>query len=235
MRDDDDDPRVVQRQRFWLNGGSALPLLELLVDADRLDEAAATARLALAMDDCADREAIEAILRDAGSPPVGWDAALATYAADPSDEHWGQIVRFIPEEVVYQRIRNTVAALSRLGADPDRLFLHASRDGIVPELLEIAESGAVAPDTIRSRGEESPHNLSFWLGLAAQSAFARGDRFLTVRLLTEAYDAGTIMPPDFAAIQIRAAADPELHEMLDAVRIPRFDETVGGEADPAKE
>lgn len=220
----DEDPRIVQRQRFWLNGGSALPLLELLLELDRVDHAAATARLALAMDSCPDRDRIETILRETGSPPAGWDGALQTYAADPSDEHWQRIVRFIPEEVVYQRIRNTIADLIRLGADPDRLFLHASRYGIVPELLEIAETGAVSPETIRSRGEESPHNASFWLGLAAQSAFARGDRFLAVRFLAEAYEAGTMMPADFAAIQIRGDADDELHAMLDAVGVPRFGE-----------
>jgi hypothetical protein len=221
----DENPQVVQRQRFWLNGGSALPLIELLMELDRVDDAAATARRALAMEPCLDREAIETILWDAGSPPAGWIASLRAYAAEPTDERWEEIFRFIPVEVVYQRMRNTVAELRKLGADPDQLFFHVSRFGIVPDLLELGESGAVDPETIRSRADESPHNRSFWLGLAAQAAFARGERFLTVRFLAEAYDAKAGVPADFAAKQIREAADDELQALLDSVGIPRFDDS----------
>jgi hypothetical protein len=220
----DEDPLVVQRQRFWLNGGSAVPLLELLLEQGRVDDAAATARLALAMDGCLDREMVERILREAGSPPVGWDAALEAYADDPTDERWDDLMRFIPEDVVYQRLRNMVAQLRALGAEANRLFLHVSRFGIVAELLEMGESGEVDPETIRARGDESPENRSFWLGLAAQAAFARGERFLTVRLLAEAYDANAGVPADLAAMQIREAADDALHAMMDAVGIPRFDD-----------
>lgn len=220
----DEDPQVVQRQRFWLNGGSALPLLDLLLELGRVDDAAATARLALTMEPCADREAIEGILRGAGSPPAGWDEALRSYAADPTDARWEDLMRFIPPDVVYQRLRNTVAQLRALGADPDRLFVHVSRFGVVSELLELGESGEVDPETIRSRADESPQNRSFWLGLAAQAAFARGEKFLTVRLLAEAYDANAGMPADFAAMEIRAQADDDLEALLDSVGIPRFDD-----------
>jgi hypothetical protein len=221
----DEDPRVVQRQRFWLNGGSALPLIELLMELDRVDDAAATARLALAREPCPDREEIETILWDAGSPPAGWIPSLRAYAADPTDERWEEIFRFIPTDVVYHRMRNTMAELRKLGADPDRLFLHVSRFGIVPDLLELGESGAVDPETIRRRADESPHNRSFWLGLAAQAAFARGEKFLTVRFLAEAYDANAGVPADIAAMQIREAADDELQALLDSVGIPRFDDS----------
>lgn len=220
----DEDPQVVQRQRFWLNGGSALPLLELLVEQGRLDDAAATARIALAMERCEDRAQIETILREAGSPPAGWDEALQAYADDPSDQRWDDLMRFIPDEVAYNRLRNMVVQLRALGANPDTLFLHVSRFGIVSELLEMGESGDVDPETIRGRAAESPDNRSFWLGLAAQAAFARGERFLTVRLLAEAYDAKSGVPADFSAMQIREEADDALHAMMDAVGIPRFDD-----------
>ncbi len=220
----EEDPKVVQRQRFWLNGGSPLPLLELLLELGRVDDAAATARMALAMDGCLDREEVERILREAGSPPIGWDDALQAYADNPTDERWEDLMRFIPEEVAYQRLRNMVVQLRALGADADRLFVHVSRFGIVSELLEMGESGDVDPETIRLRATESPQNRSFWLGLAAQAAFARGERFLTVRLLAEAYDAKAGVPADFSAMQIREAADDALHAMMDAVGIPRFDD-----------
>lgn len=220
----EEDPKVVQRQRFWLNGGSALPLLELLLELGRVDDAAATARMALAMDSCLDREEVERILREAGSPPIGWDDALQAYADNPTDERWEDLMRFVPEEVAYQRLRNMVVQLRALGADADRLFVHVSRFGIVSELLEMGESGDVDPETIRLRATESPQNRSFWLGLAAQAAFARGERFLTVRLLAEAYDAKAGVPADFSAMQIREAADDALHAMMDAVGIPRFDD-----------
>lgn len=220
----DEDPRIDQRRRFWLNGGSALPLLELLLEEGRLDEAAAYARMALVMDGCHDRAAIEAILREAGSPPPGWNDALQAYADDPTDARWDDLMRFTPNDVLYNRLRNTVVQLRALGADPDALFVHVSRFGIVSELLEMGESGDVDPETIRARADESPHNRSFWLGLAAQAAFARGERFLTVRLLAEAYDANTMLPADFAAMQIREQADDALHAMMDAVGIPRFDD-----------
>ena len=65
--------------------GSALPLVRQLLDDNLPDEAAATAQLALHMDDCQDREALEAALLETASTPEGWLPVLEDFAKAPSE------------------------------------------------------------------------------------------------------------------------------------------------------
>jgi hypothetical protein len=98
-------------------------------------------------------------------------------------------MRFVPEDTFYERTRWTIALLLRMGVDPDTLFWCASRDGVTSDAIGLAETGAASPEAIRERaGRGSPASFGLWLGLAAQSAHARGDAFLAVRLLREAYE-----------------------------------------------
>jgi hypothetical protein len=202
--------------------GSALPLMRLLVEADRPEQAAVLARWVLASPDCEDRDAIQALLRGLGRPPDGWDDAVAAFAARPSVEAWERLMTFCPPDVFYQRARNTLQALVGLGVDGDVLFRCATRYGTTPEAIELVDRGLVDPETCVRRGDEGTTEArGLWLGLAAQAAFARGDRFGTVRLLREAYRvADPAFPPIGSMLSIREQADDALREMLDRAGVP---------------
>lgn len=215
-----DDPTVTFLIRRWANGDSILPAVKRLMELGLNDEAAATARLGLADDACRDRDELEAALHEISSAPAGWLDSLQDFARNPSDEKWEELMRFVPEEVAYQRLRNTIAILMRLGCDGDILFRCASRLGFVPDLFDMAASGRVSPETIEKRAEGSGARAA-WLGLAAQAAFARGDRFGTIRLLREGCrDPESATLAYASAIEIRELADDELNDELDKVGVP---------------
>ncbi len=68
---------------------------------------------------------VESLMRIAASPP-GWSQALAEFAQAPTWEGWSEPMRFVPPEYAYQRMRDTVRRLRKLGVDGDRLFQYAS-------------------------------------------------------------------------------------------------------------
>jgi hypothetical protein len=216
-----DDPRVTFLIRRWANGDSILPAVHRLMELGFNDEAAATARLGLVDSECQDRPALEAALLEISSAPPGWVSALEEFARNPTDDGWSALMRFVPEEVFYQRLRNTVPILMRLGCDGDVLFRCASRFGFTPDLFDLAASGTVKPETIEERGRDSGARAA-WLGLAAQAAFARGDRFATIRYLREACrDEENASLAWASAMEIRELADDTLNAELDKVGVPQ--------------
>jgi len=209
--------------RHWLNGGSALPAVRKLLGEGSVDEAAATARMALRMEDCADRQALEDALTECASTPDGWLAALEDFARAPSEERWQELMQFVPEEVFYQRLRNTIALLMRLGCNGNALFRCATRSGMTSDIFDLATSGTVEPEVIEERGNGSPAR-AVWLALAAQASFARGDRFGTIRYLREACRDEASSELAWASIsEIRRDADDALNEELDKVGVPRLE------------
>jgi hypothetical protein len=218
------DPECDRELNSWLEGGSAIPLLDRLVADGHHDEAATYARLALADPECMDRDRVEEIVERVASLPDGWTEAVLEFAAGPSVEAWERLMHFTPPDLFYQRIRYTISLLQRLGMDPDVLFQCATRLGTTPDAIGFAESGEVDPDVVAHRAVEVPGAAGLWLGLAAQAAFARGDTFGVVRYLRQAYEkARSSYPPDFAAFAIREKADSDLHDMLDKIGVPRFE------------
>jgi hypothetical protein len=214
-----DDRFLIRR---WLNGGSALPLVRQLLDDGLHDRAGATARVALRMDDCPDRQELEAALLEAASAPDGWLAALEDFAKAPGEERWDELMRFVPEEVSYQRMRVTLALLMQLGCEGNTLFRCATRIGITPDVFDLVRGGTVDPDVIIARGEGSPAR-SMWLALAAQAFFARGDRWSTIKYLRDACrDEETAILAWASVAEIRADADDALNEELDKVGVPRI-------------
>jgi hypothetical protein len=172
---------------------------------------------------CQDRETLEELLQRTGTPPHGWEDAVAAFHRNPTAENWDSLMYFTPLHLLYQRTRNTLRVLRRLGTDPNVLFMCATRHGTVPDAFELVQSGDVAPETVLKRALEAPPGAqAMWLGLAAEAAFARGDLLGVVRLLKRAC-AETVdcMGPDMSITAIRAAANNELHEMMDSVGIPR--------------
>jgi hypothetical protein len=205
--------------RHWLNGGSsALAAVTSLMKEDR-GMAASVARLALRRDpESPDRSALLAILGEIGSTPAGWDEALEEFAADPSEDAWDALIRFIPEENLHQRLKYTIAMLQSLGCNGDLLFRCASRLGMLPELFDLAASGTVDPETIVARAQNSSASAA-WLGLAAQAAFARGDRDATIRHLWTASQSPSAFLAFPSVSEIRQAADAELNEALDRMGV----------------
>jgi hypothetical protein len=220
----EDDIKIEELRSIWFSGGSARPLIEALIRAKRMNEAGALARLTLAYEECRDREAIEQLLEKAGSPPPGWTEAVMDFSRNPVPENWDHLMRFTPNEVFYQRTRNTLRLLRRLGTDPNALFLCATRPGTTPDAIELLQSGEVHPDTVLLRAEEAPPAARpLWYGFAAEAAFARGDELGTVRLLKMAYAVAGDIGPEMSVLAIRADASPKLHQMLDKAGIPRME------------
>jgi len=216
-----DEPQLTFLARRWLNGDSSLPFVQKLRELGYDGEAAATARLALRAAECPDREALEVALREIASSPDGWFDALAEFAHDPSEERWEELMRFVPEEVWYQRLRNTTEVLMRLGCDGNVLFRCTARIGMHSGVFDLARSGTVDPEVIEERGAGSGARAT-WLGLAAQAAYARGDRFAVIRYLRDASRDEDAFLAWASINEIRQEADNALNEELDRVGVPRI-------------
>lgn len=217
----DEDPVLRFLIRCWINGESALPAVRRLLETGHPDEGAATARVALRRDNCADRAGLEAALLETANTPDDWISTLEEFAKAPSEERWEELMRFVPEDVWYQRLRNTIVLLMRLGCNGDILFRCATRTGITSDIFELAATGAVDPKVIEERGAGSPAR-PVWLGLAAQASYVRGDRWSTIRYLRDACRDEENAFLAWASIsEIRAVADDALNEELDKVGVPR--------------
>ena len=221
----EDEESVERLREAWIRGGTAGPVIEELIRLKRMDEAGALARLALSSDRCQDREVVEKLLQLTGAPPPGWTDAVLAFAKNPTTEEWDNLMSFTPNEVLYQRTRNTIRILRRIGTDPNALFRCATRLGTVPDAFELVQSGEVDPETVVERGWQGPPEArALWFGLAAEAAFARGDDLGTVRLLKMAYaEATDEIGPEISVMMIRSEAGDHLQKMLDTVGIPRLD------------
>jgi len=216
------DPELCDAEQRWLNGGSALPVVTLLLSRDAKVQAAVVARLALARPACPDAEELEAALARVAAAPPGWGKALAGFASAPSPEAWRELMRFVPSQYAYQRQREAVRRLRSLGVDGDMLFRCASEYGLTPDLIELVEDGCVAVSTIVERATRSGGAKATYLGLAAEAAFLAGDMLGTVRLLRESLahenEWCTALPH---VCFIRERATDEQKNLLDRGGIPQ--------------
>ncbi len=219
--DINDDPEVRAARKRWLAGGSALPVVELLAKRGAKIEAATYARLALAKPDCPDAVELKAVLASLSSPPSGWDAALAGFARAPSADSWRDLMRFIPEDSLYLRLRDVVGRLRELGLDGDTIFQHASEVGLTPDLIELVEQGGVSVRMLEQRAAHAGGAKTAYFGLAAQSAFLQGDILGTVRLLRQSLAHENQWCSTYTHLAfIRERASPEQAEILDRAGIP---------------
>jgi hypothetical protein len=208
------EPESVLLIRNWLNGGSALPAVRRLMDSGNVLEAAATARAAIAMEECEDREALEAAILEASDIGDEWVAALRDFAKAPSVERWDELLTFVPEEMFYQRIRTTTMLLMQMNCEANTLFRCVTKYGMIPDVFDLVQSGKVDPEVIVERGEESPAR-AMWLGLAAQASFARGDRWNTIKLLRQAAREPAAELAMASMYHIRETADDEMKREID--------------------
>jgi hypothetical protein len=107
---------ILLLRRFFHGGESAIPAVRKLMDAGETDSAAAIARLAIRIAEGRERDDLVAILAEITSAPSGWAAALETFAAAPSESAWEELMRFVPEDVFYQRLKYTVLVLIGSGS-----------------------------------------------------------------------------------------------------------------------
>lgn len=214
------DPELDTLQQEWLGGGSALPMLRLLVRRGEGDHAAAIARIALGRADCPDAGAIEQLLDEIDEAPDEWREQLAAMARDPSVDRFEELMRFVPPDLIYQRLRNALRKLRKLGVDANILFQCATNLGMTPEAIELVEEGLVAPETILARGAQSPARTTY-LGLAAEATYLRGDLVSTIRYLREAVQFETELCSALPHIWfVREQASPEVNAVLDRAGIP---------------
>ena len=216
------DPEIRDAEQRWLKGGSALPVVTLLLSRDAKVQAAAVARLALARPGCPDAEELEAALARVAAAPPGWGDALAGFASAPSPEAWRELMRFAPPEYLYQRTRDAIRRLRKLGVDGDSLFRCAGEFGLTPDLIELVEDGCVAVGTIVERAARSGGAKATYFGLAAEAAFLAGDMVGTVRLLRQSIahenEWCSALPH---VIFIRERATDEQKNLLDRAGIPQ--------------
>lgn len=214
------DPELDALQQQWLGGGSALPLVRLLVSRGKGDHAAAIARLVLGRDDCVDAAEIEQCLDEIDEASDEWREQLASMARDPSVDRFEELMRFVPPNLIYQRLRNSIRKLKKLGVDANLLFRCATNIGMTPEAIELVEEGLVEPETILARGEQSAARATY-LGLAAEAAYLRGDLVSTIRYLRDAVlsegEFSTALPHIYF---IREQASPDVNAILDRAGIP---------------
>src|SRR5258708_3380997 len=219
--DINDDPEVREARKRWLAGGSALPVVELLASRGAKVEAATHARLALAKPDCPDAVALKAVLSGLSSPPAGWGEALAGFARSPSAQGWNDLMRFIPADSLYLRLRDVVGRLQKLGVDGDTIFRFASEAGLTPDLIELVERGLVSAKVLEERAAGAGGAKATYFGLAAQAAFLSGDTLGTIRLLRQSMsheNEWVSVGPHVTFIRERAT--PEQREILDRAEIP---------------
>src|SRR5258706_1438061 len=136
-----DDPQLTFFVRRWHNGDSSLPLVQRLRELGHDLEAAATARLALQDPDCHDRPELEAALHDIAGAGDGWLEALRMFVDAPSEEQSEALMRFVPENLWYQRLRDTTETLMRLRGDRNILFRCATQRGMHSSIFDLATSG----------------------------------------------------------------------------------------------
>lgn len=221
MRLIDDAPLQMARDA-WLRGGSALPLVRLHLSRDETAEAAAIARAALEQDGCPDAAEIEKLLYEIDAPSPEWLEMLSDFAVNPSLDRWRQMMLFVPPELQYQRLRNSIRRLRKLGIDPNVLFLCACEPGMTPDAIELVENGLVDVSTILQRAEKAGGARATYLGLAATAAYLKNDIVGAIRLLRESAANENDLCSAFPHILfIRTHASDEVNEALDNAGIPR--------------
>lgn len=131
-------------------------------------------------------------------------------------------MRFAPPEYFYQRTRDAIRRLRKLGVDGDSLFRCASEFGLTPDLIELVEDGCVAVETIVERARRSGDARTTYVGLAAEAAFLAGDMLGTVRLLHESLAHENEWCSALPHVGfVRERASPDQNDLLDRAGVPR--------------
>jgi hypothetical protein len=156
--------RSEQKMEWLSEGGSAVPVVELLLELGWAEEAAAMGRLALRMErPPEDRERVEELLASVESTPEGWNLPIETFAKDPSRETWDAIICFAPSERLYDWTERAVRDLIAAGCDGDAIIRFASQTGITPGMIGLVEEGHLSVEALLERGERTEAARAIWL------------------------------------------------------------------------
>ena len=206
--------------RQWANGGSAIPVIRRLLAEEKTLEAACCARMAIITAPEPEREELEAAIFKAGNVSEEWIEAMKEFAKAPSLERWDELLEFVPDDDIYQRMRASISLLVKFGCDFNMIFRCATKYGIPPDVHDLVATGKVDPEVIVERGAESPVR-SMWLAMAARAAFARGDRWTTLKYLRDACkDEEQIILSMVSIDEIRDLADEDFNAELDKIGVP---------------
>jgi len=216
-----EDPELTAATNEFVRG-VPLPLVQYHFERGEFEEAATVARLALNMEDCPDADTIEEILDRCSAPPEDWNQQLDRFAENPSLESWRDLMRFVPEDLFYQRHRNSIRYLRKRGVDANVLFACACHPGMTSDAIALVEDGLVRVDTILARADGAGRARGAYVGLAAQAAYLAGDLVGTIRLLRDAMASETEWISAAPHVWfIRERASESEHEALDRAGIPR--------------
>lgn len=155
--------------------GPVAPVLRRLCEARGEEFAAAFGRIALASDECPDREEVAAIVDRVARVPDGWEAAVAAFAAAPSEAAWDALMLFVSEDLHYERKRSLIRRTLELGVDPNVVFRCAARGGATSDLIGLVQDGKVDVAVVEAHARRSGAK-AIWLGQAAEAALAHGGR-----------------------------------------------------------
>ena len=207
---------LARREREWMDGASAAPVIELMLEMGRTTEAAAVGRLALTMPgEPAELARIEELLAGIESTPAGWDSAIKDFADNPSDDSWRSIIRFAPDDRVYDWTEKAVRQLKEIGCDPNAIIRFASQTGVTPGMIALVEEGGVEADVLAARASQQGAASAFWLGLAAQASYRQGDRFRAVSLLRDAFSHESGLSTAIGSVfWLRENGDEEMHDLM---------------------
>jgi hypothetical protein len=217
-----EDAEMHQALNQWTNGGSALALVELHLSRGESNEASYVARAALEGADCPDAEALEKILYTLDQPPDDWLELLKEFAAAPSLERWRDLMRFVPPDLSYMRLRNSIRRLRQMGVDGNTLFLCSCEIGMTPDTIGLVEDGLVDADVIEERAARSGDARATYIGLAATAAYLHGDVVGAIRYLRDSIaheNEWCIALPHILFIRDHASQD--INAALDKAGIPR--------------
>jgi hypothetical protein len=167
---------------------------------------------------------VEAFLAVRENVPAGWSEAIDLFRNSPSEENWRAIVRFAPEESIYDWTRRAWRDLLSRGCDADAMIRYATSTGITPDAIGLVEEGRVSPEALIDRGSVPGAARSFWLGLAAEAAYQRDDRFRVISLLREARASETeLTTPIHTVFFFREHADDAMREMMEKSGVWEWD------------
>lgn len=184
------DELLAWHRRAWMEGGSAVPWVELLLETGQRAEASMWARvLTQASSGREDeRAALRSIAHRASLADEPWLDALAEFAADPTPEAWEGLTRFGDGDLGFERTQLAVQWLREAGADADAVYRALAPRGVTSQLAGLVEDGLVDPAVVEQ-------NLHFFVSdtarammlmSAALGALKRGDELGVVRLVEHA-------------------------------------------------
>lgn len=173
---------------MWGRGEPCIPIIEFLRDVGDLHTAAVVAQMAWFNSVYEDvRDEVKELWDSLDEGPAHWERQLARLAESPTMGGWRSLMRFVPEEDLWQATRRALNVLERHKVDDSLLFRFATEYEVMTNHAQrLIWDGRVAPETVLERNHDRPTDDGQWYGWAAHAAYARGDKPRALALIREA-------------------------------------------------